>query len=204
MDSCYKYTSNGVGVEGKDYKVIWMIQRFPVLILSIHGGGIEPFTSEIARAIARADFHLYDFRGIRHKGNAQLHIPSTEFNDSRLQFLLGISLFAVSIHGMRGNELIIEVGGLNEVLANMIFQDLYIKGFPVRPPTGERAGKSPRNVVNRAYLKGVQLEISASLRRKMRDSRTTLNSFVGVVRNSIFAYYYSLVGHKPLPLVVVE
>jgi len=40
-------------VEGKHFKVVHVDNHSPVLVLAIHGGNIESFTSELARLVAR-------------------------------------------------------------------------------------------------------------------------------------------------------
>jgi phage replication-related protein YjqB (UPF0714/DUF867 family) len=38
-------------------------------VIAPHGGGIDQYTSDIARAIAGAEFNLYLFEGISRSGN---------------------------------------------------------------------------------------------------------------------------------------
>lgn len=48
-----------------------------ISVIAPHGGSIEQYTSDIARAIAGADFNLYLFEKVRRSGNyAALHLTS--------------------------------------------------------------------------------------------------------------------------------
>ena len=50
-------------VEDKAFS-IRTIERY-VLIMAIHGGNIEPCTTQIAEAIAGKDYSLYSFEGLK-------------------------------------------------------------------------------------------------------------------------------------------
>jgi phage replication-related protein YjqB (UPF0714/DUF867 family) len=43
-----------------------------IVIAAVHGGGIEPLTSEVAAAIAGDEHSLYDFQGARASNNEEL------------------------------------------------------------------------------------------------------------------------------------
>ena len=70
-----------------------------VTIICIHGGAIEPLTSELATAIAGAKYNLYDLQGLRAGDNQQLRIPVARFEKVRLFTLLKLSHIAVSVDG---------------------------------------------------------------------------------------------------------
>jgi phage replication-related protein YjqB (UPF0714/DUF867 family) len=71
------------------------------LLIAPHGGGIEPGTSEIMRAVASlGGWAWYDFAGFLRQGNKeQLHIASTRFNEPTLMALLPQTKFVVAFHG---------------------------------------------------------------------------------------------------------
>jgi phage replication-related protein YjqB (UPF0714/DUF867 family) len=71
------------------------------LLIAPHGGGIEPGTSEIMRAVANlGGWAWYDFAGFLRQGNKEsLHIASTRFNEPTLLALLPQTRFVVSFHG---------------------------------------------------------------------------------------------------------
>lgn len=51
--------------EGESFEVEWIERRSSVLVIAPHGGGIEPHTVAVAKAIARSDHSLYCFKGTR-------------------------------------------------------------------------------------------------------------------------------------------
>ena len=52
-----------------------------IAVMAIHGGGIEPGTTEIAEAVAGRDHSFYSFTGIKPEGNWRLHISSRLFDE---------------------------------------------------------------------------------------------------------------------------
>lgn len=103
-------------VEGTDYRVhVRANAGSSVAVIAPHGGSIEQYTSDIARAIAGAEFNLYLFEGIRRAGNyAALHLTSHKFNEPRCLELLSKCDHVIAIHGCRGEEQQVLVGGLDE------------------------------------------------------------------------------------------
>lgn len=69
--------------EGADYSIICRNNASHVAVIAPHGGGIEPGTSEIARAIAGDDLSFYAFQGVRPEKNSELHITSENFDEPR-------------------------------------------------------------------------------------------------------------------------
>ena len=88
--------------EGTDYKVcVRANSRSSLAVIAPHGGSIEQYTSDIARAVAGADFNLYLFEGIRHAGNyAALHLTSHRFDEPRCLELLSDCEHVIAIHGV--------------------------------------------------------------------------------------------------------
>lgn len=101
-----------------DYRIEVTDGAEDLVILSIHGGLIEPYTSEVAATIAASlDGKHYDFfahatescRGGCVETNSEpklaignfssLHITSTKFNEEQALKLVGANSKAVSIHG---------------------------------------------------------------------------------------------------------
>jgi phage replication-related protein YjqB (UPF0714/DUF867 family) len=61
-----------------------LVPESRIAIIAPHGGGIEPGSSTIARAIAGEDINMYLFEGIKvAKGNAIVHIASHHFDEPR-------------------------------------------------------------------------------------------------------------------------
>lgn len=154
--------------EGISYKLSVKNRRSPFVIVAPHGGGIEPGTSEIAKAIAGFQFSYYTFDGLRQKGNVILHIASTLFDEPKCLQLVNASEVVVAIHGCADEEKVIYVGGLLDELKTRLINTLVQTGFDARLADVNYAGTQIQNICNRGRLgRGVQLEISESLRRTM-------------------------------------
>ena len=69
--------------EGVDYRVEVADRHSPVVVIAIHGGGIESGSEAVARQIAGEDWSKYIFMATKPKGNRVLHITSTHFDDPR-------------------------------------------------------------------------------------------------------------------------
>jgi phage replication-related protein YjqB (UPF0714/DUF867 family) len=165
-------------------------------VLAPHGGGIEPGTSELARAIAGTEHSLYLFEGLRLSGNSRLHITSTNFDDPPALHLLAHLPRALTVHGSGDREPRIAIGGLDTLSGERILDALRESGLPAEWDTNEdHPGTSPRNLCNRnARGTGVQLECSLALRRMMfaglsRSGRShttgTFETLVGAVRRAL-------------------
>ncbi|WP_448251345.1 poly-gamma-glutamate hydrolase family protein [Ottowia oryzae] len=78
--------------EETDYRVhVRPFAGSSIAVIAPHGGGIEQFTSDIARAVAGTDINLYLFEGIRQAGNyAALHLTSHKFDEPRCLALLAV------------------------------------------------------------------------------------------------------------------
>jgi phage replication-related protein YjqB (UPF0714/DUF867 family) len=153
--------------EGRDYRVI-CIERpgSRVAIVAPHGGKIERGTSDVAKAIAADDFHLYLLEGIRKSGNyAALHLTSTRFDEPRCLQLLSVSDHVVTIHGCLGETPEVQIGGLDTELKLRIRGELarsHVRGLIAE---GRFAAHQQTNICNRGRRAiGVQLELSRALR----------------------------------------
>ena len=141
-------------------------------ITAVHGGGIDPLTSELAQAIAGGEYNLYDFRGVRATGNDELRVPVARFDEMRLRELMGRSHTAVSIQGIqgiRGSGLTVHVGGGNRRLKRGLAERLEKAGFEVKGPAGPRPAHDPSRFYNRPTAGGVQVEMTRALRESMID-----------------------------------
>jgi phage replication-related protein YjqB (UPF0714/DUF867 family) len=161
-------------------------------IIALHGGGIEPGTSELCLAIA--GYHpasravtgapVYDywmFEGIKASGNSKLHVTSVHCDDPVAVALVAGSRRTVSLHGCSPTEAglssttaAVLVGGLDNGLrakavaayqvafANTDVQVLDAAGTP------DLNGDEPGNIVNRNLRgAGLQLELTTPLRDRM-------------------------------------
>lgn len=178
--------------EGEDFRIEARPGETGVLVLAPHGGGIEPGTGELARAVAGDDHALYVFAGTKPRGNRVLHVTSTRFDEPRCLELLAGADRVVALHGCRGDEPAVQLGGRDAALARRVGAALTGAGFAVVPAEGGLAGRSPRNVVNRGRTgAGVQLELTRALRDacfedRGRTRRTgTFERFVAALRAAL-------------------
>ncbi|MDP9793819.1 phage replication-related protein YjqB (UPF0714/DUF867 family) [Catenuloplanes nepalensis] len=162
-------------------------------ILAVHGGGIEPGTSELAIAIA--GYHpsdetpgngpLHDhwlFEGLRPSGNAELHVTSTHCDDPVALSLTGGARRTVSLHGCTATQAGLEpdaaavlVGGLDQDLKATLRQRFDIAGIRNidASTVPALAGTDPDNIANRTYTRaGTQLELTTKLRDLMFGENT--------------------------------
>lgn len=183
--------------EGTDYEIRSRKGISRIAVITPHGGGIEPGTAEIADAIAGNEHTFYAFKGSKASGNMDLHITSTKFDEPRAVRMVKTADIVLTIHGCQETEEIVYLGGLNYDLTERIKTNLARAGFrTAKSPVQELKGTNPDNICNRGRTgRGVQLEISRGLRKRMFDrqhrSETTeptdiFHEFVFAVRNAIF------------------
>ncbi len=142
------------------------------LLVAPHGGGIEPGTSELLRAVAdMGNWAWYEFGGFLRKANKEnLHITSTLFDEPTLMGLLPRTNFVVTVHGSQlSGDAVVEVGGswpegraamIASINATLAAHNIHALEAPEH-----MCGTDPRNIVNRGKLgRGLQLEFSRSAR----------------------------------------
>jgi phage replication-related protein YjqB (UPF0714/DUF867 family) len=179
--------------EGRDYKRLVEMRESRFAIIAPHGGGIEPGTSEIARAIANGEFASYCFEGMQPTGNKELHITSTCFDEPICVQLVQHFQTVIAVHGCAGKHEAVYVGGLDDNLKAQIIEALMSAGFEACDDISDHSGSHPQNICNRGISgKGLQLEITEGLRGVMfkglrrRDRETTrprFGSFITAVRD---------------------
>lgn len=168
----------------------------PFAVAAPHGGGIEPGTSEIARAIAGEDLSYYLFEGLMAGKNSRLHITSTNFDEPRCLKLLRTVDRVITVHGEGGNDAAVYLGGRHMDLIHSLRTRLFQSGFAIGDHSNaDLRGISFRNICNIGRLgAGVQLELSKGLRRsffasfnqKGRNQPTNrLTCFAGCVREAL-------------------
>ncbi|WP_238007143.1 poly-gamma-glutamate hydrolase family protein [Dactylosporangium sp. AC04546] len=175
---------------------------FPdTVVLALHGGGIEPGTSELCMAIA--GYHpatgsvepvggpTYDywmFEGIRSSNNSPLHVTSTHCDDPVARALAAGARRAVSLHGctpaqagLADGTAAVLIGGLDTTLKNellSLFAIGSIQGIQDIQAYDAASipalgGDDPANIVNRTLTGGgVQLELTTPLRNAMFTTNT--------------------------------
>lgn len=197
MNSWYKSFAELSAIEksGLAFRLQVKNRRTSFVVITPHGGGIEPGTSEIAKAIAGCSFSLYTFDGICLSGNELLHLTSTLFDEPKCLKLVQHSETVIAIHGCSDSDRAVYVGGLDLDLGDRIIQSLREAGFEALRATTEYLGNQPQNICNRSRSgRGVQLEITEGLRRSMfkgldRESRSittpVFRDFVNSIRQAL-------------------
>ena len=183
--------------EGISYQREFKKRRSGFAIIAPHGGGIEPGTSEIAKAIAGTKFSYYTFDGIRQEGNKQLHITSTFFDEPKCLQIVNDCEIVVTIHGCEGDEKFIYVGGLHNELRISLTAELAKAGFDARRIDAKFTGTQLQNICNRGRLgRGVQIEISEGLRRIMFKTfdRPGRRITTDVFQKFVMSIHYGLIA----------
>jgi phage replication-related protein YjqB (UPF0714/DUF867 family) len=164
------------------------------VIVAPHAGGIEPGTSEIARALADADLSYYLFEGKKRKGNKTLHLTSSNFDEPGGLALMRRADRVVAVHGERGKAEVAYLGGLDRALRLTLQQALRIGGYDAREhPDPMLQGLDKRNICNAGRLgEGLQLELSDGLRKSFFESL----SRIGRTRTKARLYEFSAIVRK--------
>ena len=111
-------------VEGIDYRIRSRGGSTGIALLCIHGGDIEPGTSEIAEGIAGHDHAFYTLEGLKSSGNKTLHITSTAFDEPWSIEILCNSEIILSVHGCSEMEETVYIGGLDQDIKERIAKKL--------------------------------------------------------------------------------
>ncbi len=156
-------------VKDRDYTVRLRQGGSEILIAAVHGGGIEPLTSEVAAAIAGDEHSLYDFQGTRASNNEELRIPISRYDEMRLRTLTERSQVCLSIEGVEGSDQVVHLGGRNRRLRAILVERLQSAGFQVAPSVELMAAHSPVLFFNTPADGGVQVELTRALREGMVD-----------------------------------
>lgn len=180
---------------GKDFAIEVRMGKSGIAVMAPHGGGIEPGTGVIADAIAGSDHAYYAFKGIRATNNRQLHIPSIYFDEPQAMAMIRRCHTVITIHGCRRAGSEVYVGGRNSSLKKRVTAKLLQSGCRAEISTiAALKGQHHKNLCNRGTRgKGLQLEISSSLRHAMtaggsgnrRHPTPQLISFAQTVRQVI-------------------
>lgn len=121
-----------------------------ILLTAIHGGGIEPGTTELARRVSNVGkYNFYSFEGLRKHNNDQLHVTSTNYDEPKLINMLEKSNETISIHGSSGDDPIVYIGGKDTKMAKAIAKALRKKDFTVKESPKEINAQSDDNFVNK-------------------------------------------------------
>jgi phage replication-related protein YjqB (UPF0714/DUF867 family) len=173
--------------EGSDYQVTTKNTGSPYLIMAIHGGEIEPFTSDIAKAIAGEEYSLYAFEGVDKEKSPSLHIGSRYFDEPQAMDMVRSAEIVISIHGQRDKESeFVMVGGLCEELVKKITEHLQAIDIPIQPFERDFYPRNADNICNKGMSgRGVELEISRKLRDALREDGGMYRLFINAIRHAI-------------------
>ena len=161
-------------VEGTDYKISSRENSSNLAIIAIHGGEIEPGTTELADNIAGSSYSYYSFQGIMSSNNSSLHITSTKFDEPIAISLVQSKSRTLSIHGFSGSSKLTYVGGLDKTMIANITISLQNAGFAVATAPSNLGGTSTSNIVNKnSSNAGVQIELSTAQRASFFSSLTS-------------------------------
>ena len=175
--------------EGQAYRIDVSPNWHQVLIIAPHGGRIELYTSQIAKWIADKDFAWYSFEGIK-GDNPRLHITSHKFDEPTLLLALQEAETVLTIHGKKASsDEFLEIGGLDTKFGHELRVAFQHQGFIVREAKQGYRGEVATNICNRGCTgKGVQLEISFALRKRIFEDRECGIRFISTIRSLIKAH----------------
>jgi len=160
---------------GIDYHIRVRQGRSGIAVMAIHGGGIEPGTTEIAEAVAGEVHTFYSFSGLKPSGNARLHISSRKFDEPLGADIAKHARTIITIHGCKDAKAMTYLGGRHHQLKLEIKSALTAAGFPALDAM-RFPGINPKNICNKNKLgMGVQLEISIGMRNLLFEDITRLH-----------------------------
>ncbi len=181
---------------GKDYRVQVQKGSSGIAVMAPHGGAIEFGTDQMAQAIAYPDHTFWTFRGIKKRGNKVLHITSTRFDAPDALKIALSAQTVITLHGCRGHEPLVYVGGRDGFLKERLCHVLINAGFNARISTKPGlTGENPLNLCNRCLSgSGVQLEITTGLRKRLftpakdrgiKENKENFLRFTNTVRTAL-------------------
>lgn len=152
-----------------DYRLPVRYNRSNMVHIAIHGGAIEPGSSEVASGVAAFCGHnFYSLEAIQASNNSDLHITSTNYDEPIGTALVAKSNYCVSFHGMAdqtGGVAESYIGGLDTTLRDAIMASLQGAGFTASVGNNELDGSSAANITNKTRRSmGVQIEMSNTQR----------------------------------------
>ena len=156
-------------VENEDYTINSKDTGSDTLLIAIHGGGLEPGTTELVEYIAKENnYSYYTFNGIKKSGNRKMHITSTDYDEPLALELVNKSLITLSFHGYdEPNKKHTYVGGLDTALVKKVIEQLNEANFSASIAPESLDGSEKDNIVNQNNKnKGVQLELSTAQREE--------------------------------------
>lgn len=156
-------------------------RKSDVTVIAIHGGKMERGSDLLAKRIAElGGYNYYAFKGNKTSNNMNLHITSTNFDEPSCVELVERSNTVISIHGYADTIDNTYIGGLDTDLISTATAELQKANFTVS--TGRFAGVEQNNIANQGRMnKGLQLELSTSLRDKMITNEVIINIYANAI-----------------------
>ncbi len=183
---------------GVDYSLEVKDTDSKILVMSFHGGLIEPGTSELGFAISESLFDFYTFKALK-KGelhepsltSSTLHLTSARYDEPELLKWTAVSDFCLGLHGFGGEEADFCVGGGNAKERKVLVAKL-TKAFPDLKSCelccDPFNGVSLKNPINKCRNQGVQVEMSPKIRKRMLSDKEFLGSVAGEFREYLKAF----------------
>jgi phage replication-related protein YjqB (UPF0714/DUF867 family) len=192
-----------------DYLIEWRIGSSGIAVMSIHGGNIEPGTTQIADSIAGQEHSFYSFKGVKCQDNLSLHITSTHFDEPTALQIVCFSEIIISIHGCKDLKPVAYVGGLDVEIINQILYELQKSDIHATKCSGSSlGGEGYANICNLCGRgMGIQIEVSRGLRLQMfrdlsqegRNYHTEMFfRFSKAIRNAIEPYARMYLESSPM------
>jgi phage replication-related protein YjqB (UPF0714/DUF867 family) len=184
--------------EGVDFEIV--SRDFPrgsrerPFVFAIHGGAIEPGTTELANAVAGKDAAFYSFVGKTTESRPKaemLHLTATHFDEPRLEAMLPRANRCLSLHGFGGVESDFCVGGADVKARRALVVELR-KRFPdwraceiCCPPYLGVAKKNVANRCGKPARPGVQIEMSPTVRKEIVEDSAFRERLAEVLRRRL-------------------
>jgi phage replication-related protein YjqB (UPF0714/DUF867 family) len=157
--------------------------------IAIHGGGIEPGTTEIADYLAGSASRFYSFDSMLADGVTDLSLMATHFDEPQALNLVAAADYVISWHSASGTDPVTYVGGVDTDTAERIKAALTQAGFTVTSTSAELNSTDPANIANKgARLMGVTLELSTALVQSFFTDFTRTGRDSGARTTVFYAY----------------
>ena len=185
-----------LGTSGKSYNRRLEKKVSPFLVQTIHGGYTELGTTELGDAVARDRMARYDFSALEKSSeyddknltDPAYHLAATRFDDRVLKVISGSHDLCLGLHGFGGNEADFCIGGAN-LRAREIMSRRLSEALPTQKSCvdccGAYSGASEKNPVNFCREKGIQIEMSAVIRRKVVEDPIYRDQLAEVIRKAM-------------------
>lgn len=172
---------------GIDYTIETQSKPNDVIILAIHGGRIEKGTDQLAKEIAQDDYSYYIFKANIYEDSNNddrndLHLTAAHYDEPTALQMTAQKNKVVSLHGAKGTEPIVYMGGLNNNLMNNLSNKLSAAGF--------RIETAPDTLNGDDTIEGVQSSIVPTQDEKIRFD------FYNSKGQLVLSHSAKAVGHK--------